>query len=123
MEGLRDNPFGRRFLRGRSADVGMEIGPSHTPEIDSQVLEQSLGDEPQLNVPLVGTQLATDVRSVSLGFALQVLLAAAAMNRSHVLHPEVIGISPDGVDGLLETHLNFEAPAIQADNLQRVEGD
>jgi len=35
------------------------------------------------------------------------LRAVAAPNRVHVLHPEVVGVSADGVDGLLEADFDF----------------
>ena len=50
------------------------------------------------------------------------LLTAAAVEGIHVLHPEVIRVGPDGGNGLLEADFNFEAPALKADNLQRVQG-
>ena len=121
-EGLRDDPLGRRFLRGGGADIGVEIEPGHAPEAQRQVLEQPLGDEAQLNVSLVGGELAADVLPVKLGLALHILLAAAAVDGIHVLHPEVIRVGPDGVNGLLEADLNLEAPAVKANNLQRVQG-
>src|ERR1019366_8022733 len=48
--------------------------------------------------------------------------AAAAVNGSHVGHPKVISIGPHGVNGLLETDFDLKPPAIQADDLQRVQG-
>ena len=73
-------------------------------------------------MPLIGGQLAADVCPINLGLALHILLAAAAVDGGHVLHPEVISVSPHGVDGLLEADFDFEPPAIKANNLQRVQG-
>src|SRR5213078_844531 len=56
------------------------------------------------------------------GLGLQVLLAAATADGGHILHPEVIRVSPDGVNGLLEADLDFETPAVEANNLQWVQG-
>ena len=116
---MRHHPFGRRFLRGCGTDVGVEIEPDDASETQRQILEQSLGDEAQLNVPLVSRELAADVLPVKFGLALHILLTAAAVDRGHVLHPEVIGVGPDGVNGLLEADLDLEAPAVKANNLQR----
>src|SRR5216683_5748774 len=99
---MRDDPFGRGFLRGCGADVRVEIEPGYAPETQRQVLQQSLSNEAQLNVPLVSGELAADVFAVKLGFALHILLAAAAVDGRHVLHPEVVSAGPDGVNGLLE---------------------
>src|SRR2546422_1316532 len=117
---MRHDPFRGRLLRGGGADVGVEIEPSHAAKTDRQILEQSLSDEAQLDVALVSGELAADVRPVSFGLALHILLAAATVDGGHVLHPEVISVSPHGVNGLLEADFNFEAPAVEADNLQRV---
>ena len=64
-KGLSDHPFGRWFLRCRRADIGVEIGPGDAPEIEGQVLHESLGDEAQLNVALMGGQFAADVLAVA----------------------------------------------------------
>src|SRR6266498_2339418 len=73
-------------------------------------------------MPLVSGELASDVRPVSLGLTLHILFAAAAVDGGHVLHPEVISVSPHGVDGLLEADFDFEAPTVEANNFQRVQG-
>ena len=85
-------------------------------------MEQSLGDEAQLNVPFISSELPANVLPVKLGLALHILFAAAAADGIHVLHPEVIRVGPDGVNGLFEADFNFEAPAVEANNLQRVQG-
>src|SRR5438552_18527614 len=117
-ERVRDPPLGRRFLRGGRADVGVEIEPGHTAEAEGQILEQSLGNETRLDVPLVSGELAADVGAVNLRLALHILFAAAAADGSHVLHPEVIRVSANGVNGLLEADFDFEAPAVEANDLQ-----
>ena len=83
-ERLRDNPFRGWFLRGCGADIGVEVEPGHTPETDGQILQQSLSDKAQLDVPFVGAELSADVLPVEFRFALHVLLATAAVNGGHV---------------------------------------
>ena len=61
---MSDDPFGRWFLRCRRADIGVEIGPDDAAEIEGQALHESLGDETQLNVTLIGGQLAAEVLAV-----------------------------------------------------------
>src|SRR5207247_5088423 len=100
----------------------VEIEPGQKAEAEGQILEQYLGNETQLDVPLVGGELAPDVGAVNFGLALHVLLAAATADRGHILHPEVIRVSPEGVNGLLEADLDFETPAVEANNLQWVQG-
>jgi hypothetical protein len=80
----------------------VEIEPGHAAETQRQILEQSLGDEAQPNVPFVSGKLAAEVLPVELGLALHILLAAATVDGIHILHPEMVGVSPDGVNGLLE---------------------
>src|SRR5437867_7263145 len=73
-------------------------------------------------MPLVSGELAADVGAVNLRLALHILFAAAAADGSHVLHPEVIRISANGVNGLFEADFDFEPPAVEANNLQWVQG-
>ena len=68
---------------------------------------------------LTGQAVGTDL---SLGFAVQVLIAAAPPDGGHGAHPEVIGIGAHGVNGLLEARLDLEAPAVETDHVQRVHG-
>jgi hypothetical protein len=39
----------------------MEIEPDDAPEIGREALHESLSDEPQLNVAIIGGQLAAEV--------------------------------------------------------------
>ena len=110
---MRHDPLRGRFLGRGGADVGVEIEPSHAAETHRQILGQSLSDEAQLDVSLVGGELAADVRPVGFGLALHILFAGAAVDGGHVLHPEVISVSPDCVNGLLEADFNFEPPAVE----------
>jgi len=100
-QGVRDDPFRRGFLGRGGADVGMEMQPDGAAERYRQILEQALGDEAQLDVTFIGRQLAADRLAVVLRLAAGMLRAVATPDRFHVLHPEVVGISPDGVNGLL----------------------
>src|SRR5436309_15957173 len=119
---VANDPFRRRFFRGGGADIGVEIEPSDAPEADRQVLKQSMGNETQLEMPLVSGELAADVGAVNLRLALHILFAAAAADGRHVLHPEVIGVSANGVYGLFEADFDFEPPAVEANDLQWVQG-
>ena len=96
----------------------MEIEPDGAAEGHGQILEQALGDEAQLDVTFIGSQLAADRLAIAFGLAVGMLRAVAAPDRFHVLHPEVIGINADGVNGLFETDFDFEAPAVEADDFQ-----
>ena len=61
---------------------------------------------------------AADLLTVVGGLAVEVLIALAPVQGGHGGHPEVVGISAEVVDGLPETGLNFEAPAVEADDVQ-----
>lgn len=100
----------------------MEIQPGGAAESQGQVLEQALGDETQLDVPFVSGEFAAKVLPVERRLALEGLLAAATVERGHVPHPEVVGISAQGVNGLLEADFNFESPAVEANTVQRAAG-
>ena len=49
---------------------------------------------------------------------MQILIARTPLDGRHGRHPEVIGIGSHGMNGLLETDLNFETPAIELDDLK-----
>ena len=108
-QGVRHDPFGGWFLRRGGTDIGVEIEPNDPAESDRQVLEQALGDQTQLDVALIGGQFAAEVVAVLGRLAMRMLRAVAAADGVHVLHPEVVGVSADGVNGLLEADLDFEA--------------
>src|SRR6059036_3079807 len=119
---MANDPFRRVVFRGGGADIGVEIEPSDAPEAERQVLEHSLGNQTQLDMPLVSGELAADVGAVNLRLALHILFAAAAADGSHVLHPEVIRVNANGVNGLFEADFDFEPPAVEANDLQGVQG-
>ena len=89
-------------------------------ETDRQILQESLRDESQLDVSFVGRELAADVLAVFFGFAVQVLVATGPTDRGHIAHPEVVGVSAQGMDGLPEARFNFESPAVEANDVQGV---
>lgn len=101
---------------------GVKIDPGAAPETQRQVVEQSLGDEALPNVPLVSGEFAANVLPVTRRLALHILLTAAAVDEIHVPLPEVIRVGPDGVNGLFEVDFNFDTPAVEANHLQRVQG-
>lgn len=52
---------------------------------------------------------------------MKILIAVSVAQRRHVFHPEMIGESPDLVDSLFEAELDFEAQAIEANDLSGAE--
>ena len=89
-------------------------------ETDRQILQESLRDESQLDVSFVGGELAADVLAVFFGCAMEVLVAAAPENGRHIAHPEMVGVSAHGMDGLPEARFNFESPGVKANDVQGV---
>jgi hypothetical protein len=49
------------------------------------------------------------------------LVALKTVQGCHRAHPEMVGPGADGVEGLLETDLDFEAQGIEPDDLGRSE--
>jgi hypothetical protein len=43
--------------------------------------------------------------------------------RLHALHPEMVGVDADGVNGLLEGKLDFEPQAVEPDDVGRIEAE
>src|SRR5437879_5242859 len=48
----------------------------------------------------------------------QVLVALAPLQRGHGVHPKMISVGTQGVNGLPEARLNLEAPGVEADDVQ-----
>ena len=58
-----------------------------------------------------------NVVAILLCFAVQVLVAALALQRFHVGHPEVVAESSDGMNGVLERNLDLEARGIEQNDV------
>src|SRR5271167_2903094 len=91
--------------------------PTDTTQANGQVNHHSLGDEAQLDVALISGEFASNRLAVAFGFAMHVLVAAATADRGHDLHPKVIGIGAQSMNGLLESDLDFESPTVKADDV------
>src|SRR6516165_2720822 len=100
------------------ADPGAERAPDQLGRSGGEDLEQALGDETELDMAMVGRELAADGVAVGLRPAMEVLVATHAAKGRHGGHPEVIGIGTEDADGLLEGDFDFEAQAIDADDVQ-----
>ena len=56
-----------------------------------KTLQDALGDESDLNVPMIGGELAADPVAIFFGLAVEELIAVPALDRPHGPHPEVNG--------------------------------
>src|ERR1035437_261470 len=121
-KGVTDHGLGRTAIGFDGSEVVVGTMPADAAQADGQVNHQSLGDKTQLPVALIGGEFAANPLAVAFGFAVQVLVAAATAEGGHGLHPKVIGIGAQRVNGLLETDLDFESPAVEADDVQRAHG-
>src|ERR1035437_3913596 len=121
-KGVTDHGLGRTAIEFDGSEVVVGTMPADAAQADGQVNHQSLGDKTQLPVALIGGEFAANPLAVAFGFAVQVLVAAATAEGGHGLHPKVIGIGAQRMNGLLETDLDFESPAVEADDVQRAHG-
>ena len=71
---------------------------------------------------MVGVQLAPDGVAVFGRRAMEVLVAAAAPQRLHVGHPEVVAERADQPHRLLERVFDLEAQAVEANDLDGCQG-
>src|SRR2546426_128643 len=78
---------------------------------------------PELNVAVVCGHLVPDHVAVLFAFVVQVLVAAPTADGGHPHHPEVVGVGPQGVQGLLEADFDLEAAAVELDDFQGCEGE
>src|ERR1035438_10518559 len=119
-QGLSHYGLGRAAIEFNSSQVMVGAIPADATQANSQVTHQPLSDEAQLDVALISGEFAANRLAVAVGFAVEVLVAAAPADRGHGLHPKVIGIGANRMDGLLESDLDFESPTVEADDVPGV---
>ena len=71
---------------------------------------------------MVSRELAADGVAVGLRFAVQVWVATHAAKGRPGGHPEGIGIGTEDAEGLLAGDFDLEAQAIEADEVQGLQG-
>lgn len=99
------------------------MSPDVFSEVEREMLEKSLSNTAELNKAVIGVHFAANESAVVFGFHMAVLIPGASWKGCHGLHPEVIGVGSEGVDCLLEADFDFEAIAVESDNLEWVNGD
>jgi hypothetical protein len=67
---------------------------------------------------VIGLHFPANEISVGGAFSVQVLIAGLVGTGSHAGHPEVIGISSEGIEGLLEGDFDFESESIDSKDVQ-----
>jgi len=122
-QGHGNDLFGRGNSRSDGADPRAEVTPNESRMKDGKDLEQTLSDDAGLEMTMVGADFASDLLAIEIAFVVEMLVAGTPGNGRHGLHPKMIPISADGMDGLFEGDFDFEARAIKGDDLQRVEGE
>ena len=70
---------------------------------------------------MVGGEFAPDGVAVLVGLAVEILIARAGADLVHGHHPEVVAVGAKRANGLLEGELDFEAQAVEPDDLDRVQ--
>ena len=81
--------LGRDDPRADGAQPGAEGRPDQGRMLDREGLQQLLGDHADLNVAVVGGELAAHGLAIALGSTMQVLGAGAAGGPRHGAQPEV----------------------------------
>ena len=95
--------------------------PDCSRVVDGKVLQQSLSDYPELHMDVISVELTSYLGAVAIRCPVQILIATATSDRLHVGHPEMIGMSPQDVDSLFESDLNFETESIKLQDLHGFE--
>src|SRR4030042_250443 len=86
------------------------------------MLQQSLCNAGQLNIDVVGLELSLDGAPVLGGLVVDLLAFVVVPDGCHGLHPEVIAVGADDVQGLAEADFDFESIPVQGDDVERVHG-
>ena len=116
-EGVGNDEFRWRDAWANGSEPGTERGPNEFREDDGEILKQSLSDDAGLDENMIGSDFAFDFVAIVLGLTMEILVAIAVEQRCHAFHPEMIGESPDLADSLFKTQFDFEAQAVEANNL------
>ena len=82
--------FGGGETRSDRAKPGAERSPDQRRHRGGEQLKHALGDESELDVPVIGRQFAADGVAVDGRFAVEILVAAFAADGDHGRHPEVM---------------------------------
>ena len=97
-----------RWRRGvHRASPAAAGAPDLSTAVQRQILLQPLSDAAQLYIAMIGLKFTAPLAAVVVGVAMQVRIATAPGQWAHSLHPEVIGIRAQRVEGLFEG--NFDA--------------
>src|SRR5439155_19700345 len=83
--------FRWRDARTNGSQPGPEGVPDKLGGNDSEILEQSLGDDASLDEGMISAHFAFDTASIIGRFAMEVLIAVMIAQRDHVFHSKVVG--------------------------------
>jgi len=109
----------RHSVGADGPDEGAKVPPNSGGAGKSHDVQESLGDEPQLNEDVVGVEFAKHLESP--GSAVEVLIAWVAAPFTHGPKPEMIGVGAERVNGLFKAGFDFEADAEGLNDLKRAE--
>lgn len=83
-------------------------------------MKEALGNKSELDVAMIGSDLSADGLAVVIRLAVQVLVAAHALQRCHGRHPKVIGVRAEDAEGLFERDFDFDLSATRTVGTQAV---
>ena len=128
---VSDRKCGRRWRRavattssegGMPGADGSEPGAEGVPhelgEDGGQILNQALRDEAGLNEEMIGVDLVLHGVAIVEGFGMKILVTVSPAQRFRLLHPEVIRERTDNAHRLLEAVFDFEAQAVETNDLE-----
>jgi hypothetical protein len=78
-----------------------------------------LGNNPELDVAMIGSELSAKLIAIESGFMMGMLVAGTPWPEFHSRHPELITVGSDSVNRLLERHIDFKTYAVKLDDLNR----
>lgn len=122
-ERISDDKFGGWLVGFHGSQPTAKLFPNGCREIDSEVLQETLGNTTDLYITVVGFEFSSNRLSIGFRFVVDVLIAGVIGNGFHRLHPEVISIGTDNVNGVSETEFDFEAIAVDGDDIEWGERD
>ncbi len=117
----RDYHFRGRHARADGPQPGAELPPDQIGKPHGKVLQHSLCHATDLDEAMIGVDLAPDALPIPGRFPMWMLISRAAFERLHRTHPEMVSVAADDPKCRLEGDLDFAAPTVEPDDVDRIE--
>jgi len=117
-QGDGGDKLGRREVGSNSSEPRPEGREHQFREGSGEVLQEALGDQSSLHKSVVCVHFSLNRPPILLRFFMNMLITGESLYRFHSFHPEMVGISSHGSDGLFEGHFDLESEPIETNDFK-----